>query len=174
MTVILIFTLLWSYTIIQLFPKGLSLFEEELHDRIETEVEGGIKAFGWENGELNNVIELEKDMIGRVVSVKADSIRLNEICDKLEITLSDILVEGTDKPYIPIRAKIFSLIPFNLHLGGARVSEVNTSYTSKFTRNGDKATGVKISININVTYEYLLGEKTRLFEFDIWDEILSK
>jgi len=172
-SIILVFTLLWIYVSIRLFPLGLSNFEQEVYKKVQVTVENVLNKESVTYAEHEKIVEIEKDLVGRIVSAKADSVKLTKLSFTLENDIKNLLITEQGQRFISIKAPIVPITTIQIHLGGARVTDVQSTYVTRFSKDGEKDTRLKIFLDVSITYEYLLGERNRTYEFTLWDALLE-
>lgn len=172
-TALLIFILMWLHICQNLFPAGLTAYEDKLSEVIQCSVENELTAqYGTIDG-INTILDIDKDTGGRITSVKADNIKLNRLSLSIEKELREILIHSQGDIFTSVKAPILPFLNARVNLGGARVTDVETTFVSRFLRESQNTTKLRIYLDVNITYEYLLGNKSKTFEFTILDSFLE-
>lgn len=172
-SIILVFILMWMYICDKLFPAGLSVYEERLYEVIQSTVENKLSGENVSINGINSIVDIEKDFEGRITSAKADNIKLNKLSFGVEKELSDILINSAGGQYTAVKAPVIPVLNSRIIIGGARVSDVETTFVSRFIREGSDITRLRIYLNVEVSYEYLLGTQRKTFEFPVLDAFLG-
>lgn len=170
---LLIFILMWLYICQNLFPVGLTGYEDKLSEVIQSSMEDELTTeYGTNNG-IGSIVEIEKDTGGKITSVKADNIKLNRFSLSMEKELRELLIHSQGDSFTSVKAPILPLLNARVSLGGARVTDVETTFVSRFLRESQNTTKLRIYLDVSITYEYLLGERRKTFEFIILDALLE-
>ena len=172
-SVLLVFILMWMYVCEKLFPVGLSGYDDKLHEAVQNTVENKITAEYGSRSRIDTILDLEKDLNDRIISAKADNIKLNILSLTIERELNDQLIHNRGEQYTALKAPLIPVLNTEVILGGARVTKVDTAFVSKFLRGGSDSTKLFIYLNVNITYEYLLGYRNKTFEFSVLDVLLG-
>lgn len=172
-TILLIFSFLWIYVLTCLFPVGLLRYENDIYEKVKITVKNELVSYGSFNDSYDGILEIKKDSEGRIVSAKADNMKLSNLSTVLDKKLENILILQQGEHYDKITAHIIPILNMQVHLGGAKITDVQTKYVTDFSPEGANKTRLKVLVNVNITYEYLLGKRTRTYEFILLDALLE-
>jgi len=172
-TVLLIFSILWIYVLTCLYPIGLIKYEDAIYEKVKIAVKNELSSYGNSDDSYGGILEIRKDSYGRIVNAKADNMKLSNLSLLLDKNLENILILKQGENYDKINAPVIPVLNMQVHLGGARITDVQTKYVSDFSPEGSDKTRLKVIVNVNITYEYLLGKKTRSYEFVLLNLLLE-
>lgn len=152
---------------------ALPIFREVAGSQAENMVNNAIedaitRVLGENNITYSSLVDIEKDSTGRVSTVKADTIKMNELKSDISRAVSEEIAELDSRQ---IQIPIGTIIGISVLSGkGPRLkteatiaSNVNLSIDNKFTSAGINQTLHEIIVNINATI-YVIMPYTRTTE----------